>query len=189
MRFKNVMLIGIALLALTAAPASAQWFVTPYAGGNFGGDSPDTNFNLGAGVGYLGGGVLGFEVDFGYAPNFFDASDTINFDVKDSNLATVMFNAMAAGHTSWPVRPYGSGGVGWMKSRIDDVGGAFNVHNNDFGFNLGGGLIAQFNDHVGWRTDVRYFRAISDPVEDNEFDVGLGSFDYWRATAGLTFTF
>lgn len=189
MRVNKVMLIGIALMALTAAPASAQWFVTPYAGGNFGGDSPDTNFNVGAGIGYLGGGVFGFEVDFGYTPNFFDASNNINFDVKDSNLATVMFNAMVAGHTDWAVRPYGSGGIGWMRSRIDDVGGAFAVKNNDFGVNIGGGLIAQFNDNVGWRTDVRYFRAVVDPEEDNEFDTAFGNFDYWRATAGLTFSF
>jgi opacity protein-like surface antigen len=189
MPVKRMMLIGIALMALTAAPASAQWFVTPYAGGAFGGDSPDTNFNLGAGIGYLGGGVLGFEVDFGYTPNFFDASDNINFDIKDSNLATVMFNAIAAGHTNWPVRPYGSGGIGWMKSRIDDVGGAFAVKNNDFGINLGGGFIAQFNENVGWRTDLRYFRAVVDPELDNEFDTAFGSFDYWRATAGLTFSF
>jgi hypothetical protein len=36
---------------------------------------------------------------------------------------------------------------------------------------------------------VRYFRAVVDDDEDNEFDVGLGNFDFWRATAGLTFTF
>jgi hypothetical protein len=26
-----------------------------------------------------------------------------------------------------------------------------------------------------------------DPEEDNEFDLGVGNFDYWRAGAGLTF--
>jgi len=53
----------------------------------------------------------------------------------------------------------------------------------------GAGFIAQFNDHVGWRTDARYFRAVVDNQEDNEFDASFGSFDFWRATAGLTFTF
>jgi hypothetical protein len=43
------------------------------------------------------------------------------------------------------------------------------------------------SDHVGIRGDIRYFRALSDPDEDNEFDIALGDFDYWRATFGVTF--
>jgi opacity protein-like surface antigen len=189
MRFKHVMAIGIALLVFTAAPARAQMFVTPYAGGQFSGDTQENNFNLGASIGFLGAGKYGVEADFNLAPNFFSSSDNINFDAKDSNLATVMFNGIVTLPPHWRVRPYGTAGVGWMRSQIDDVGGAFAVKNNDFGFNVGGGLFAQFNDHVGWRTDVRYFRAVVDNEEDLEFDVGLGSFDFWRATAGLTFTF
>ena len=189
MRLKTVMLTGTALLALTAVPASAQMFVTPYAGGQFAGDARENNFNLGASIGFLGAGKYGVEADFNYAPNFFSSSDNINFDATDSNLATIMFNGIITMPPDRAVRPYGSGGVGWMRSQIDDVQGAFAVKNNDFGFNVGGGLFAQFNDHVGWRTDVRYFRAVVDDNEDNEFDVGLGNFDFWRATAGLTFTF
>ena len=96
MRFKHVMLVGIALLAFTAAPASAQWFVTPYAGAGFGGDAPNTKADVGAGIGWLGGGVLGFEADFNYAPNFFESSDRVNFNSKDSNLSTVMLDLMAS---------------------------------------------------------------------------------------------
>jgi len=189
MRIKYAILLGATLLGLSASPASAQWFVTPYGGGNFGGDTADAKVNLGAGVGFLGAGKFGFEADFGYSPNFFDASNAINFESKSSNLATVMFNGIVAAPPHTAFRPYGSGGIGWMRSRIDDVGGAFAVKNNDFGVNIGGGFIAQFNDHVGWRTDARYFRAVVDNQEDNEFDASFGSFDFWRATAGLTFTF
>ena len=60
MRMKYAILVGVALLGLSAAPANAQWFLTPYGGGNFGGDTPDTKFNLGAGLGYLGAGKFGF---------------------------------------------------------------------------------------------------------------------------------
>jgi hypothetical protein len=42
-------------------------------------------------------------------------------------------------------------------------------------------------DHVGFRGDIRYSRALADPDEDNEFDVALGDFDYWRGTVGITF--
>jgi hypothetical protein len=189
MYLKNAICIGIALVALSASPASAQMFVTPYAGGQFAGDTQENNFNLGASIGFLGAGKYGVEADFNYAPNFFSNSDTVNFSSTDSNLATVMFNGIVTLPPHWAVRPYGTGGIGWMRSQIDDAAGAFAVKNDNFGFNVGGGLFAQFNDHVGWRTDVRYFRAIVDDEEDNEFDVGLGSFDFWRATAGLTFTF
>jgi hypothetical protein len=30
---------------------------------------------------------------------------------------------------------------------------------------------------------------VVDNQKDNEFDVALGGFNFWRATAGLTFTF
>ena len=189
MRFKHVMLVGIALLAFTAAPASAQWFVTPYAGAGFGGDAPNTKADVGAGIGWLGGGVLGFEADFNYAPNFFESSDRVNFNSKDSNLSTVMLNLMASAPVHAGFRPYGSGGVGWLKSRVNNVNQAFEVRDTDFGMNLGGGFMAQFNDHVGWRTDVRYFRALNTKDSTNNFDLAFGNFDFWRATGGLTFSF
>ena len=47
--------------------------------------------------------------------------------------------------------------------------------------------MAFVSDHVGFRGDLRYFRQLSDPDEDNEFDIALGDLDYWRATAGITF--
>src|SRR3954469_13810015 len=172
---KYVMLLGIVLMALSAAPASAQWFVTPYGGGNFGGDTPDSKFSGGAGVGFLGAGKFGFEADFGYSPNFFEASNNINFNSKNSNLATVMFNGIIAAPPHMAVRPYGSGGLGWMRSSIDDVAGAFAVRGNDLGVNVGGGVIAQFNDHVGWRTDARYFRAVGTDQTNNDFDITFGN--------------
>src|SRR5918994_3157485 len=124
MRFKNMALIGVTLVALTAVPASAQMFVTPYAGGQFAGDTQENNFNLGAGIGFLGAGKYGVEFDFNYAPNFFSGSESINFDAKDSNLATVMFNGIVTLPPTFRVRPYATGGVGWMGSQIYGVGGA-----------------------------------------------------------------
>jgi len=61
----------------------------------------------------------------------------------------------------------------------------FEVNNSEFGVNLGGGRDGFVSEHVGFRGDVRYFRQLSDPEEDNEFDIGLGDLDDWRATAGI----
>ena len=40
---------------------------------------------------------------------------------------------------------------------------------------------------LGFHGDVRYFRTLTDPEPDGEFDVDVGNLDYWRATAGVTF--
>lgn len=188
MRLRFALTLGVLLLALTAAPASAQWFVTPYAGGNFGGDTDDAKFNLGAGVGFLGGGIFGFEVDLGFAPDFFETDDSIDFD-SEANLASLMANVIVIAPPTLAFRPYWSGGGGWIRTHLRDADDFFTTSNDDFGFNVGAGFMAQFNEHVGWRTDVRYFRALIDNEEDNEFDVAVGDFDFWRGAVGVTFTF
>lgn len=63
----------------------------------------------------------------------------------------------------------------------------FAVDNSEFGFNIGAGAMGFLSDHVGLRGDVRYLRSFEDPDEDNEFDIAVGSFDYWRGTFGVTF--
>ena len=93
------------------------------------------------------------------------------------------------GQTGGGVRPYVSGGVGLLKSHVDDAAGFFTVNNNDFGIDVGGGVAGFFSDNLGLRGDVRYFRSLSDPMEDNEFDIDFGSFDFWRATLGLVIRF
>jgi hypothetical protein len=39
------------------------------------------------------------------------------------------------------------------------------------------------------RADVRYVRRLQDPSADNDLDLPLPDFHFWRATAGLTFRF
>ena len=72
---------------------------------------------------------------------------------------------------------------------MSDADDLFDVANNDFGVNVGAGVIGFFNDHVGLRGDIRYFRSLQDPEEDNEFDIDFGTFDFWRGTVGVTFRF
>ncbi len=56
---------------------------------------------------------------------------------------------------------------------------------NDFGFNVGAGLHGFFTDSVGIRGDIRYFRSLQDNEPDDEFDLALSDFGFWRATVGL----
>lgn len=200
MQFRKLFMISLMMLALVPASASAQdWFFTPFVGANFGGsatfgdfddfdDEVERRMDFGASIGWNPGAV-GFEIDFGYSPNFFeDTAGDRNFEFGDSNVTTLMANLHLMAGNGTGVRPYGSGGVGLIRSRISDVGGLFDdVTTNDFGVNIGGGVQGNFNDKIGIRGDIRYFRSLQDNEPDDEFDLALSNFDFWRGTVGVTF--
>lgn len=75
-----------------------------------------------------------------------------------------------------------------MKFRVPDVDQFFDVHRNDFGMNVGAGVMVRFGDHLGARGDARYFRDLRQS-DTNDFDIDLGGFHYWRGAVGLTFRF
>jgi opacity protein-like surface antigen len=104
-------------------------------------------------------------------------------------MANLVLGAPIGGQTGPGVRPYASGGVGLIRSRIDGGGLFSNVNTNDFGFNAGAGVHGFFNDNVGLRGDVRFFRSLQDDHGANDLDIGLSDFKFWRATVGLTFRF
>ena len=73
------------MVVLTGAPraASADWLFTPFVGMNLGGtanfgnvgdleDDFEKRSDFGASLAYMGAGAIGFEVDFGWSPNFFE---------------------------------------------------------------------------------------------------------------------
>jgi opacity protein-like surface antigen len=192
---KSVLAVVAAVVLVAPATARADWLFTPYIGPAFGGDLDDTKANFGGSLGFMGAGAFGFEVDLGYTPDIFEQGDDDNdgFFDPQGNAVTLMANVIAGvpvgGQSGQGVRPYASGGVGLI--RLNAEGDAFlgDISNNDFGVNLGAGVMGFVSDNVGLRGDVRYFRALVDDEEDNEFDVAFGDYDFWRATAGVTFRF
>jgi opacity protein-like surface antigen len=205
MAFRKLVLTGalaLSVSALTPAKASADWLFTPFIGGTFGGSAKITDisnddkeeFNrkltYGASIGYLGAGIAGFEIDFGYSPNFFesDPNDSLNL-VGDGNVTTMMANFMLAAPKA-PIRPYASFGGGLIKTRVDGVTGFFDdIDDNSFGFDVGAGLMGYFNDNVAIRGDVRFFRRLNNDSSEDNLDVNLDSFKFWRGTVGVTFRF
>jgi hypothetical protein len=199
---------ALVLTAYAAAPAkaSADWLFTPFIGMNWGGTAGFSDFNgdfddefeqrmnFGAQLSWMGAGALGFEVDFGFSPNFFEntAGDD-DFAFGDSNVTTLMANlkvgAPFGGQTGGGIRPYASGGLGLIKTRIDDPDDLFELNSTDWGLNVGGGVAGFFSDNLGIQGDVRYFRSLQDNEPDDEFDLALGSFSFWRGTVGLVFRF
>ena len=106
MRALKLIMASVLTLALLPATASAQqgWFFTPFIGGNFGGNASFADFDdlddeverridFGATIGWLGENNIGWEVDFGYSPNFFEnTAGDADFEFGDSNVTTLMAN-------------------------------------------------------------------------------------------------
>ena len=205
-RFALTSVLALVLFAGVPASASADWMFTPFIGMNWGGtagfnqagadfeDDFERRMNFGASLSWMGAGIAGFELDFGFSPNFFEnTAGGGDFAFGDSNVTTLMANvkigAPFGGQHGGGIRPYASGGVGLIKTRIDDPQDVFKVNSTDWGFNAGAGVAGFFSDKVGIQGDVRYFRSLEDNEPDNQFDVGLGSFRFWRGTVGLIFRF
>jgi hypothetical protein len=203
---------GIVAAVSIAAPqtASADWVLTPFVGWNFNGRANVTDtagvsldnklekrLDYGFSLTGMGGGVVGFEVDFGYSPNFFENGTNENGDfdvVNDSNVTTLTGNAIVGipigGTTGGSVRPYVVGGVGLVRSNVGDAADFFDVQSkNDFGFDVGGGVMGFFNSNVGLRGDVRYFRTFRGANEDSLTGLALGNLSFWRGSVGVSLKF
>jgi opacity protein-like surface antigen len=207
--------LALVFVTAMARPASADWLFTPYLGIVFGGAANTVDINtldeafeqrstFGGSLGFMGGGVLGFEMDFGYTPNFFqltEGGEDFEFFNVDSSMTTLMGNVVLGipigGTTGGGVRPYVSGGLGLMRANVSFEDIFDDLSTNELGLNVGGGVHAFFSDSIGIRGEVRYFRGLEqqdddDPLEDDDFadeDFGLEDFDFWRATIGVTFRF
>jgi len=195
MRLNRIWMAAAACVLLSAAPARADWFATPFFGGNFGGATDQPLFGktdamtnpstFGVSGGWLSGGWLGVEGDVAYAPSFFDSD---NGFIAKRSLTTVMGNVRVAVPFGGgaKLRPYASGGLGLLRPNLEEAGGGVAVKSNKFAWNVGGGLTGMVSGHVGINGDVRYTRAMDKNEEPNAFGVQFDGLDFWRAAAGVT---
>lgn len=189
---KKCVLMAALVLALAPASAGADWLFTPNIGASFGGNASGNNhLTYGASIGWMGAGVFGWEADLAYTPEFFEADDD-DFDaIENSNatswMANVILGIPVGGQRGGGFRPYFTAGAGVLQTNVEDADSLFSINNNEFGVNIGVGAFGFATDHVGFRGDLRYFRALGDPSEDNEFDIDFGDFDFWRGTVGVAF--
>jgi opacity protein-like surface antigen len=178
------------MVLLAPGAALSQGFVSPLIGYDFGGDSgcpeitgcEDKKLNIAVSAGTLGA-VLGAELEFAYANDFFGDIPGVS-----SSVLTLMGNVMLSPRFG-PVQPYGLVGLGLVKTQVDFTADSLlDSDNNHFGWDIGGGLIVFFGQHFGVRGDIRYFHAFQD------FDVlgialGTTKLDFGRAAAGVVFRF
>ncbi len=185
---RRILILAAALITWTVAPASAQGFISPFVGFNFGGDSANclslTNcsekrLNWGASLGKTNG-VYGIEEDIAYAPDFFGKTAG-----ADNAVLTLMSNLMIV-VPAGPIQPYALVGLGLIRSHAKLDASSLSLDKNALGYDIGGGINIFLTHGVGVRGDVRHIRTLQ--------DVTLGLFsndrlDFWRGSAGLTLRF
>jgi hypothetical protein len=52
--------------------------------------------------------------------------------------------------------------MGMIRAMFDSAGAQADTGQNNFGFNVGGGVVYSLSGRVGLRSDLRYFRALVD---------------------------
>ncbi|HKT79650.1 MAG TPA: outer membrane beta-barrel protein [Vicinamibacterales bacterium] len=182
---RALLLTGAALLVWSPAPASADGFISPWVAANFGHGLDDGGRgSYGFNAGYMGNGIIGGEFDFGYSPRFFGDQAVFGSNNVLSAMGNVIVGIPVGGTTGQGARPFATAGVGLIRSDVDGLFEGSNA-SNDFGFNVGGGVMGYFSDHFGVKGEVRYFRTVNDNSTPNNFDLDLGGLHYWRAAVGL----
>jgi opacity protein-like surface antigen len=185
---KPCVLCVSAVMMCVPVSARADGYVAPWVGANALNSTDAGRSAFGVTMGYMAGGIFGFEGDVGYSPQFFGSTT----DFGSVTSITVMGNAILGipigGDHGAGIRPFVSGGVGLMRTHAErGIILDRSQSTNDFGYALGGGIMGYFNQHIGLRTDVRYLRTLVDSNRGSGTDLDPGRLRYWRATAGVTF--
>ena len=182
-----------------AGTISSHWLASGFVGANFGLDTDDGSFDYGGQLGYLWRGVFGAELLASYSPAF-QVGNLILAD--DPTVLSLMANAIAAipVGAGGNVQPYASGGLGTLQMHTSIfnvfipgtnlIDGATDGERTSLAWNVGAGVMG-FIGNVGFRGDIRYFRARTDndladivPVDALTQTV-LSGIEFWRANIGV----
>jgi opacity protein-like surface antigen len=176
--------------------ALADGWVSGFVGTVFGGSTGRTlveaaensaTATYGFNVGGMGGGIFGAEFDFGYTPKFFGAGSSIEGSGVMTAQGSLIIGIPVGGQRGAGVRPYGMFGVGLIRRRVEFRGALDNISENDFGYNLGGGIMGFFTDLLGVRAEYRYFRNFKSDDGIPVFDPG--TFNFSRFSVGILLRF
>ena len=188
-------------LLLSATPARADGFISPTIGVNFGGSAGGTlrsstttaanqgsKINWGVAAGWMGKGFIGVEEEFQWSPDFFGHGGSVDSSRVVTIMTNLIIGAPVGGQHGPGIRPYASVGVGWINQQITNVNNVNNFTENDFGWDLGAGVMGYFSNNVGVRFDYRYFRNFQE-TNTNVVGLEVGHFAFNRASAGVLFRF
>ena len=187
-------LIG-AGLAGSSSPARADILVTPFVGKTFAAQTPlllaeglDTQkWVVGGSAGWLGAGVLGVELDLGYAPRFFHSDRGFGLTDPGSNATTFTGNAIVTlplSVTRESLRPYLSVGLGLLHTGASDLAETVATDRNLLAVSVGGGVIGFVTARTGVRFDLRRISSVASGV-DTLTGATEPRLSFWRATFGV----
>ena len=184
----------------------SHWIVSGFVGSNFGGaTATDPSVDFGGQLGWLWRGVFGGEVLADFAPTFkVDNLALSENPHTNSYMANAIF-AIPLG-ADGQFQPYVSGGLGAIQLRtrvfnaaLPHVSGVIPTGTSDgdqmkSATNIGAGLMG-FAGVIGFRADIRYYKASTDRTFQSTSAVGqftetlLSGLDYWRANIGVALRF
>lgn len=179
----------VAILVLTGAgTARADVTLTPFIGSLFKGDLPTKKADYGASLTFMGGGIFGGEITGNYAPNFVAETSTSAAVAQAGLMGNLIVGIPIGGDTGKSFRPYVTGGIGLFRATAKKTDFFDRVTTNDFAYNLGGGVMAFFNDRIGLRADLRYVRTLTKNTGDGML-FQKGDLNFWRWNIGPSFRF
>ena len=191
--------ITTALIAIMLAPlpARADSMLIPFFGVNFGGDSGkkfseafDTSqFNWGASLAFMGGGVFGVEGDFGFSPDFYGKTAEGGSSAFTAT-GNLIIGVPLGGQKGFGVRPYGLVGAGVLTSSSDFGTGFTDIDETSMTWSAGGGVLVFFGTRAGLRFDARYFRTFDDlEILGVSIAQSPGKVDFTRGSVGFVLRF
>jgi len=193
---RATMLLAWSLL-FVPVPASADLFLVPFAGMKFGGGTSIVDLELAAGnkkstIGLsaflLSDAIIGYEVIFGYVPQYFKASGDLT--KPGSYVIDLMGNVIVSAppdFTRGGLRPYLVGGVGMIHAEALDLLNIFQVRRTMPAFDAGFGAVGLLTNNVGVRFDLRYLRSLTG--DDGSLATVGRRISYSRGTIGLVLRF
>jgi hypothetical protein len=142
------------------------WFVTGAAGVGFDSDA-DASFVVSGAAAYPITQKIAIEGELGHALDL--APDDAGVD---ASLTTVHGNLLYLFNTAYKLTPYVAGGLGMAKYSVNTPAGDASA--NEFGINLGAGVLYPLSSGTSVRGDFRYFKHIDDLPT------------LWRFTGGIS---
>ena len=195
-RSARILLLTACVVCGRAAEASADFFITPFVGSVFAGNTTlldldigaasSKHWTFGASAAWQSDQILGIEADFATVPGFFE-NDSGTGLVTGSRVTTLTGNVVAAfplSVTRESLRPYAVAGLGLIHASAEDFIDLNETGGDWWGMQLGGGAIGMLTDRAGVRFDLRHSRTLSrDATLRGERTSKLS---FWRFTVGVT---
>jgi hypothetical protein len=86
--------------------------------------------------------------------------------------------------TEYSLRPFVSGGFGWLRASQVDISGTLPVESNLGGYNIGAGAVGFLSQRTGLRFDLRYYSSLNRP-DQGPVAFGPVHLSYLTASIGV----